>query len=37
MRGFWIRLNLLVAANLIVGSICAYLAIRYVELCALGQ
>lgn len=37
MDGFWIRFYAAIAANLIVGSFCAYQAIRYVELYALGQ
>lgn len=37
MRGFWIRFYVFAALDLIVGSFCAYQAIRYVELYALGQ
>ncbi len=37
MNGFWVRFYAALVANLIVGSFCAYQAIRYVELVVMGQ
>lgn len=37
MRRFWFLFYAAIAANMVIGSICMYQAIRFVELYAVGQ